>query len=239
MTAQRHSTARCPAYHAPVFLTVELTRQARLASWDPAGHPAQVALSNYLDHTEQDLRDHLRAPAPWALELHVGLPAASRLLDHHDLDNYLYPLAKRLGSRHIISARALKQYGDRSLARLDTARPADPPLDRMFYRLRTTASAETTEYKQQIHEQLTASGTRPMPAGSPMSAVIGFRCGPARNWLNLWKPTIDALGPLIGEGNRMWSPRDGAIVDLALHLLVDPAMRWDVEVFVGVAPARE
>ena len=56
-----------------------------------------------------------------------------------------------------------------------------------------------------------------------MSVVIGFRCGPGRNWLNLWKPTIDALSPLIGEGNRRWNPHDGAIVDLALHLQVDPA----------------
>ncbi|GAA1275899.1 hypothetical protein GCM10009609_43630 [Pseudonocardia aurantiaca] len=36
----------------------------------------------------------------------------------------------------------------------------------------------------------------------------------------------------------MWSPRDGTIVDLALHLLVDPAIRWDVEVFVGVSPTE-
>ncbi|MFD1535317.1 hypothetical protein [Pseudonocardia aurantiaca] len=193
-------------------------------------------MSVFLDQAEQDMRDHLRAREPWTLELDVGLPAATRLLHHHDLDNYLYPLAQRLGSRGIASARARKRHGDRSLARLDTARPADPPLDRTFHRLQTTASAGTTAYKQQIHEQLTASGALP---GSPVSAVIGFRCGPDRNWLNLWKPTIDALGPLIGEGNRMWSPRDGAIVDLALHLLVDPARRWDVEVFVGVAPARE
>lgn len=30
-------------------------------------------------------------------------------------------------------------------------------------------------------------------------------------------------------------PHDGAIVDLALHLEVDPAMRWDVNVFIRVA----
>lgn len=73
---------------------------------------------------------------------------------------------------------------------------------------------------------------------APITAVIGFRCGRGRSWLNLWKPTIDALGPLIGEGARMWSPRDGAIVDLALHQEIDPALRWDVDVFVQVGPAN-
>jgi hypothetical protein len=66
--------------------------------------------------------------------------------------------------------------------------------------------------------------------------VIGFRCGPGGNWLNLWKPTIDALGPLVGEGNRRWNPRDGTIVDLALHLQVDSGMRWDVDIFIRVTP---
>jgi hypothetical protein len=77
-----------------------------------------------------------------------------------------------------------------------------------------------------------------VPNGSAVPAVIGSRCGPSRNWINLWKPTIDALGPLLGEGDRMWNPRDGAIVDLALHLLVDSNLRWDVDVFVDVCPAK-
>jgi hypothetical protein len=232
-----HVGARSPAYHVPRAVAVPLTRQPRLASWDAAGHPAQIALSDFLDHAMLDLQQHRQAPAPWALELDIGLPASTRLLDNHDLDNYLYPLARRLGAGNIVSARARKRHRDHSLARLDTAHRADPPPTPMVYQLRTTASAGTTAYKRQIHEQLTASGARPIPVGNPMSVVVGFRCGPARNWLNLWKPTLDALGPLLGEGNRQWSPRDGAIVDLALHMLVDPATRWEVDVFVGVAPS--
>lgn len=227
---------RCPSYCAPRLAAVALTRQPRLASWDAAGHPAQIALSDFLDHAELDLQEHRQAPAPWALELDVGLPASTRLLDHHDLDNYLYPLARRLGARNVVSARARKRHRDHSLARLDTADPATPPLDMTVNRLRTTASADTTAYKEQIHEQLKASGAEPVAVDKPVSAVVGFRCGPARNWLNLWKPTLDALGPLLGEGRRHWSPRDGAIVDLALHVVVDPALRWEVDVFVGVAP---
>jgi hypothetical protein len=41
--------------------------------------------------------------------------------------------------------------------------------------------------------------------------------------MNLWKPTIDSLGPLLGDtpGARRWNPLDGRIVDLSLHSAVD------------------
>jgi hypothetical protein len=74
--------------------------------------------------------------------------------------------------------------------------------------------------------------------GSVVSAVIGFRRSPSRNWINPWKPTIDALGPLLGEGDRLWHPRDGAIVDLALHLLVDPELTGELLAQVDEMLAR-
>ena len=141
---------------------VTLTRQPQLASWHAASHPAQLAMTDFLDHAEQDLQDQLQAPSPRALELHVGLPPTTRLLDHHDLDNYPYPLAHRRRPGRIVSACARKWHAD----------------------------------------QLIAVSSRPVPTGTPMSVVIGFRCGPGRNWLNLWKPTIDALGPLGPLGQR-------------------------------------
>lgn len=236
MTSTTPSTAAEPAYDPPQSSFVTLTRQPRLASWDAAGHPAQLAMTDFLHHAEHDLQDQLPAPAPWALELQVGLSPTTRLLDHHDLDNYLYPLAHRLGPGRIVSARARKRHADQSRARLDTAHPTDAVPDQTAHRAWTTASAGTPAYKQQIHSQLIAASSQPVPTGTPMSVVIGFRCGPGRNWLNLWKPTIDALGPLIGEGNRRWNPRDSAIVDLALHLQVDPAMRWDVDILIRVTP---
>jgi hypothetical protein len=232
------STAVCPFYEPPRSHFVELTRQPRLTSWDAAGHPSQLALTDFLDHAEQDLKDQLRAAPPWALELDIGLRATTPLLYHHDLDNYLCPLAHRLGSGRVVSARARKRHADRSLVRIGTAQPAPAAVKWTAYRARTTASATTTAYKQQIYGQLAAAGAQPLPTGTPMTAVLGFRCGPRRNWLNLWKPTIDALGHLIGEGDRIWIPRDGAIVDLALHLEIDPALRWEVDVFAQVAPTR-
>ena len=236
MTSTTRSTAAEPAYDPARSSFVTLTRRPRLASWDAVGHPAQLAMTDFLDHAEHDLQAQLRAPAPWVLELHVDLPPTTRLLDHHDLDNYLYPLAHHPGPGRIVSARARKRHAEQSRARLDTAHPSDAVPEQPVHRAWTTAPAGTTAYKQQIHSQLITASTRPVPTGTPVSVVIGFRCGPGRNWLNLCKPTIDALGPLIGEGNRRWNDRAGAIVDLALHLQVDPAMRWDVDIFIRVAP---
>ena len=68
---------------------------------------------------------------------------------------------------------------------------------------------------------------------------LSFAVGPQRNWLNLWKPTIDALDPLLGptQPNRDWHPRDGRIVDLGLHLKIDPSLGHDVVVAIAAEPA--
>ena len=46
----------------------------------------------------------------------------------------------------------------------------------------------------------------------PTGAVrlqLAFVVGPQRNWLSLWKPTIDALDPLLGRtrADRDWHPK--------------------------------
>ncbi len=227
-------------YAQPATAAVELSRRPRLASWDAVGHPAQEALRDFLDHAELDLRHQLRAATPpWALEMELGLPSTVPLLDHHDLDNYLYPLAQRLGGHRLVSARAAKRHGPRSTARIDTARPVTPPDHYPVHHLRTTASAGTVAYKQQIHDQLVGSGATDRPPGTALSAVICFTHGPGRNWLNLWKPTLDAFGPLLGECTRPWNPRDGTIVELTLNSTIDPALGWDIEISATVVAAQQ
>ena len=61
---------------------------------------------------------------------------------------------------------------------------------------RTTASASTPAYKEQILAAV--AGAAELPAG-PVGIELAFVVGPGRNWLNLWKPTIDSLDPLLGR----------------------------------------
>ncbi|GLY89798.1 hypothetical protein Airi02_077270 [Actinoallomurus iriomotensis] len=101
------------------------------------------------------------------------------------------------------------------------------------YSVRTSASSQTTAYKQQIYEQLDHAATLP---DGPVSLRLRFSVGPRRNWLNLWKPTIDALGPILGRTapEKPWHPRDGRIVDLSLHCRVEPSLGNEVAITIDV-----
>ena len=73
-----------------------------------------------------------------------------------------------------------------------------------------------------------------MPPG-PIALELAFVVGPGRNWLNLWKPTIDALDRLLGRTrpDREWHPRDGRIIELALHKSIEEALGNDVAVTIA------
>jgi len=52
-----------------------------------------------------------------------------------------------------------------------------------------------------------------------------------RNWVNLWKPTGDAMGPVLGENpSRRFNPDDDRIVSLGLHLNLDREAGYAVDV---------
>ena len=56
--------------------------------------------------------------------------------------------------------------------------------------MRTTASSQTKAYKEQVRGAVVDA--HEFPAGG-VRLQIAFVVGPHRNWLSLWKPTIDAL----------------------------------------------
>jgi hypothetical protein len=210
----------------------------RLASWDAAGHPDQLALHKSLDHAEALLAPQLvMLPEPRALRLDVALPEHIELLDAHDLDNYAFPLAARLTQatqRTFASVWVTKRTGATSAAAAQEAVPrATPSVGALVLDVRTTASVTTTAYKQQIHDQVQADL---LPTG-PVALEVSFIVGPNRNWLNLWKPTIDALDMLLGQTvpGKAWHPRDGRIVELGLHQQVDESVGHDVVLAIAGA----
>ena len=62
--------------------------------------------------------------------------------------------------------------------------------------------------------------------------AIRFRVSPKRNWVTLWEPAIDALGGILGEGDRPWHPRDDRISSLVLERELALELGWDVELEV-------
>lgn len=204
----------------------------RLASWNKAGHPDQVQLRAYLDDTEALLAGS-RIDGPWALRLDVGLPPGQDLLNVADLDNYAYPLAHHLKDSGLVSVWCTKQHSEQSFVRIEPAQQTLSPSTDLLV-VGTTASASTIAYKEQVHAAVL--GAAELPAG-PIRLEIAFVVGPGRNWLNLWKQTIDSLDPLLGSTypHRQWNPLDGRITELGMHLAVDPAVGNDV--LIGIAPA--
>jgi hypothetical protein len=223
-------------YRRPESPPVELPLRPQLASWNKAGDPDQLRLTQYLDTVQELLASRIAAlPDPLALRLDVGLPDAVHLLDAHDLDNYLYPLAARLTAatgRQFVTVWGTKQHAERSWVRVEQAQPDLAPATFAASALTTTsASSQSTAYKQQLRDELLH--LEPLSAG-PVRLDLAFLVGARRNWTNLWKPTIDALTPILGptRPDREWHPRDGRIVELGLHLRAHPDRRTDVTIAV-------
>jgi hypothetical protein len=63
----------------------------------------------------------------------------------------------------------------------------------------------------------------------PVALRISLKTGPGRNWARLWKPLIDAFGPVLGEDpTRPFHPHDDRIVSLGLRHTVDTGIAHDV-----------
>jgi hypothetical protein len=214
-----------PWFARPESNALQIRSGPRLASWDKANHPAQIRLQSYLDDTEKLLASS-RIEGPWSLRLDVGLPADRDLLDAADLDNYAFPLACRLGDASLVSVWCTKQHSDQSFVQIEPARQVPPPSAGVL-KVRTTASASTVGYKQQIYDS--AAGATEISAG-PVRLELSFLVGPRRKWWNLWKQTIDSLDPILGRTNplRAWHPRDGRITELGMHATVDATLGYDV-----------
>lgn len=220
-------------YLRPEGEGLTLRKAPRLASWNKATDPDQVRLREYLEDTAE-----LLAPAvvlgPWALRLDIGLPAGRDLIDMADLDNYAFPLATRLRNEDLVAVWCTKRHAEISRVLAAPARETTGP--GTTYTVRTTASASTTAYKEQVRSAVVDAAE--IPAG-PVQLQLAFVVGPQRNWLTLWKPTIDALDPLLGRTreDRDWHPQDGRITDLGLHVTVDASLGHDVLLSIAAAPA--
>jgi hypothetical protein len=172
------------------------------------------------------------------LRLDVGLPGSAALLSQRDLDNYLLPLAARLsraGGSAFACVWGTKHHAGTSLVRIERAVPAATAPPGSCYAVRTSAPGGSAAYKEQIRAQLT--GARPVAPG-PVRMQLCFTVGATRNWLNLWKPTIDAMGQILGHAPTAgpWSPLDGRIVDLGLHRRMNPSIGNDI--IIAIAATR-
>ena len=90
----------------------------QLASWERAGHPSQVKLARFLAHVDAIAGPVLATVSGRiAAELIVGFGGGVSLTDGgHDLDDYLVPVAQRLGPQRVAAIFGRKIRGPSSLA---------------------------------------------------------------------------------------------------------------------------
>ncbi len=211
-----------------------------LESWDAADHPDRLRLRAYLDEVEKRLAGAWPPEQPSAVELVVGLKDDVPLdSGGRDLDNYLYPLARRLDPGRIAAmfGRKVHQQGSTIAVAPAVAFDADePPL----VEVHTSVSVQSLAWKQTIHRACHDAVAEPLPGG-PVAVRIQFEVSGRRNWAALWKPAIDALGPVLGTPRpaNPFHPADDRIVDLELHRLLNDELAHDVVIRVWATAPQE
>lgn len=206
--------------------------QPLLASWESASHPAQIRLQTYLDEVEENLRPRLTGHSRCYLSMEIGLPVEIDILRHYDLENYMTPLAHRLRDGTICLASAVKRIGGQSRISVGTVMPLNRPLGEWRHvSAYCTGSYQKKEWKGRLRNSLLSQRVQAASAG-PLEMHTAWRCdSDRRSWISLWKPTGDALGPIVGEPDpsRPFNPADDRIVSLDLHLTDDDRIGYDVE----------
>ncbi|MFC4066906.1 hypothetical protein [Actinoplanes subglobosus] len=214
-------------------LRQRLATEPVLESWNAGSHPDQARLRAYLDEVAAQIGvESWIEDEPRTIELIVGLPDPLPLdSGGRDLDNYLFPVARRLGANRVAAAFGRKVHQQGSTIAIGAAVPAEEAATPALLTVRTSVSTGSPAWKQAIHQACRDAVAEPLPPGLVALQVV-FGVSRHRNWTTLWKPAIDALGPMLGMPNpaKPYQPNDDRIVDLALHRHIDDTLHHDVTI---------
>ncbi len=204
--------------------------EPQLASWDHSNHPNQQRLIAYLRVVREHFAPLLLSGCKWALSMTLDLKRDERLYRGNDVENYITPLVNGLGWRHFVYAEITKQIGGGSRIAIGHAvpRPAIPTWS--GWSRRVAGGLVTPEAKRAIRAGLIEVVDAPLPPG-PTAVHLAWRLSASRNWVSLWKPTGDAMGPVLGEPRfpqKEFHPSDDRITKLMLHRIVDDALERNV-----------
>ena len=208
------STPSPLSFAMPQGESIPLELRPRLESWDAHDHPSQVGLREWVAHVTDRAQAGLKAiDGAASVRIDIGLPDEVDPLWQRDLDNYLFPIARALPNR-VVSFWATKRRAPLSELRVQPAHVAAAP---EWPRLDIAATPAGEDNLKQVVRAAAAEHSE-LPEG-PVAVEACFACGPGRDWRKLWKPTIDALDPILGRtyDDRDWDPQDGRIVRLGLH----------------------
>lgn len=220
--------------------------EPRLASWEKSTHPAQVRLRAYLDDLVAAVGPLPDDSDPLFLHLSIDVGSPDRLLRHYDLENYLTPLFGRrwFNPARFVLVSAAKYVGGGSHLTVGVASPRLAELTAWkCFSLASGSGPQSKAWKENLRTTLAETHPSRLPDG-PAKVQLAWRCSPRRNWVSLWKPTGDAMGPVLGTDRpeSPFNPRDDRTVSLALHRNDDPDIGNDIHVGMwwraGAMPSR-
>ncbi len=209
--------------------------QPLLASWEKSTHPAQQRLRAYLSELVGVIGLLPPEPAELFLHLNVDVQDSKRLLRHYDLENYLKPMFGRqwLDPSRFVLVSAAKSLGNGSSLVIGSVKSCENIEDGKWEHFSCNAGSgvETKKWKANLCSKLESSRPALLPEGA-VQVRLAWRCAPSRNWTNLWKPTGDCMGPVLGEDfpQKPFNPRDDRINYLELHRIIDQSLGHSVEV---------
>lgn len=226
-------------YRPPNGERVLLAVKPRLASWMAKGHHDQVLLETYLEAFTAVLDPHLEGlPESLVLELAVDVRSAPTQRGG-DLDNYLYPVVEKLGPKRFASVWGIK-HSAASTVRVGAASPTPLPEGDWHKAVANTAQAAgTAAWKHLVAAQIQEHVATPVLGALELHVALTVH--PQRNWASLWKPTIDALGAVLGldDVGKPFHPNDDRILVLGLHRTINDAVGDAIRIDVAWRPTPQ
>lgn len=214
--------------------------EPKVASWDRRGHPNQQRLSAFLEPVCASLAPLLANGSEWAINMTIDLGRPGRLYRGNDVENYITPLVQALGWRRFVYVAARKQVGGGSRIEIAPARREGGAPAWSGWSGNLGVGIASSEGKRAMRESLRQSVRAPLAPG-PVRVQLAWRLPSSRNWVSLWKPTGDAMGPVLGEPRfpqHEFHPEDDRIAELTLHRVVDEGLD-SIDVGMWWAPGAE
>lgn len=200
-----------------------------------------MRLRAYLETVGQELGIADLPSGGLFLDMLIDVQIPSRLLRMCDLENYLTPLAIHLGWRRFVLARAVKRVGGGSSITVGRALPAASDIAEFSGALTVEAGSgpDTKGWKQRLRQQFLEAGVKQLPDG-PVEVELSFKSSESRNWVMLWKPAGDSMGPVLGEpdARNPFNVADDRIVALSHHRDIDGSIGHGIQIGVWWRPAR-
>jgi len=93
-----------------------------------------------------------------------------------------------------------------------------------------SGSVQRREWKAGLRAAICSAESEVLAPG-PVAVEMVWTVSPRRNWVGLWKPTGDAMGPILGETREsdLFNPKDDRVTGLGLHHQHDSEIGFEVD----------